>query len=553
VLGDGFSRADAIAAERAVTAAEVGAGGEALDPQVALDRLGRAGVLSQDTDGRCLFRHPRLRAAIEEAMPPGRRRHLHALVLAELTARPGRVSRAVIARHAARCGAHEEAFTNHFILAEEARAGHHYQVADEHYTAALAHLGDADARRGLVLAGRAKVRYRVQRFADALEDLHASRPHVEAGGDPRAVADLLLEEATIEDWRESWAASAQLVEQAAPLVERAQSPGLRARWQMALARSRFREGRLEEAIRQFAAAQAGARGAADHETGAIASMLMGTALVSAGRLDEAEACFAEVIESCERVQDTLHLCSAYNNRMFLWFKRGGLEQAIADQRRATALAREIAHVQLERSCTYNLAELLYWRGDLADALARAGRARQLQARFLDDVPVDALLVARISAALAVRAEDSVQSAQHLAVAGGELDWVLARCPHQHLAPLMRTQVRLVELLVGGARPDSVESWRALVEEARGTSVLYELHEVVHFAAVAAVREGRLEEARRYVDEGLRLATSSDVWFDRFATLRSATAGSISPGNSPAGAEDRHASSVHPSLSPPPFL
>jgi eukaryotic-like serine/threonine-protein kinase len=500
-----------------VTAADAPAG-DALDPEVALDRLGREGVLHRDAQGRHLFRHPMLRAAIEEAIPAARRRRLHEIVLGDLLSRAGPgTSRAVIARHADRCGAHQEAFTNHFLLAEQARAAHSELVADEHYTAALAHLADEDVRRGAVFAGRAKVRSRVQRFSDALQDLHASYPHAEAARDHRALVELLLEEATIHDWRDTWQAGADLVARAAPLVQQSGDARLRARWLMALGRTRFREGKLEPAAIHLSEAHAIAGKVEDHETWAIAGMLLGHVMVSTERLDEAESLLGAVIASCERAHDNLHLCSAYNNRIWLWLKRESLERAIADQRRATALAREIGHVQLERSCTYNLAEFLYWRGELAEALELARRARDLQTRFLDEVPIDALLVARISLA---RGE--------LSIAREELDWVLARCPEDHRSPLVDTQIRMVELMVRTARPDASESWRGLVDRARRIrSIYYELHEVVHFAATEALRDRRLDDARRYVDEGARLAGPAGVWRERFARLRQALEGSSS--------------------------
>jgi tetratricopeptide (TPR) repeat protein/tRNA A-37 threonylcarbamoyl transferase component Bud32 len=504
VLGDGFTRDDAVAAEHAVTAADSGPT-EPIDPDAALARLRRLGVLRDAGEGHYFFRHPMLRKAVEEAVPSPRRRQLHRLMMDVLSARPG-VSRAVIARHATRCDAHEEAFENHFALAEEARTSHQYVTADEHYSAALIHVGDDDPRRGPLLAGRGKVRYRVQRFAEAISDLHTSRAYAEAKGDGPAIADLLLEEATIEDWRERWASSLDLVEQASGAVDRSGDEALEARWLMARGRSEFRAGRLDAAVFYLDKGQTAARRTGDHETWSVSSMLLGTALVSAGRLDDAEARFAEVIESCGRERDTLHLCSAYNNRIWLWFKREAMERAIADQRRATALAREIGHVMLERSCTYNLAELLYWRGHLEEALGFARRARDLQARFLDDVPLDALLMARISAARGDRD-----------VARSELDWVLARCPEDRQPPLVRTQVRLVQLLASEGEADAA-AWDALVEQARGTTVLYELHEVLEFAAAEALRRGDGAQAARYADEGLRLSGESHAWRERFVDL-----------------------------------
>jgi tetratricopeptide (TPR) repeat protein len=549
VLGDGFSRGEAVAAERAVSAADAAA--EPLDPDVGLQRLTRLGVLHPAPDGRWVFRHPLLRAALEEALPAGRRRQLHRLVLTELSGGAVRAGPEVIARHAALCGAHEEAFANHFQLAEEARAGHRYQDADEHFTSALAHLDDVDPRRGTVLHRRAKVRHPVQRFSDALADLAASRPYAEARGDSAALAELLLEEATVHDWSESWATSAERVEQAASLVEQAGDPALRARWLMALGRTRYRQERLDEAALHLEEAQAAARGVGDHETWAVSAMMLGMTLVSAGLLDRAEARFAEVIESCERAGDTLHLCSAYNNRIFLWLKRESLERAIADQRRATALAREIAHVQMERISTFNLAEVLFWRGDLVYALGLALRARQLQTRFLDESPLDALLVARIRCALALWGSDADLTAleasagansavrataegepglaeraraEHRQAARAELCWVQEHCPPERRAPLVQTLVRLLELLLElPADADRAATWSTLVAEARRTAMAHELQEVLYFAAAAALRERRSEDARRYRKEGMNLTGQSGLWRERFAALPAALA------------------------------
>jgi hypothetical protein len=167
-----------------------------------------------------------------------------------------------------------------------------------------------------------------------------------------------------------------------------------------------------------------------------------------------------------------------------------------------------------------------------------------------------LLVARISCGLALYASDSELSAtppgpdpaansavrgtdppgppppdlrsEHLLVARRELEWVLDHCPPERRPPLVRMHVRLIQLLTDAPlAPDLSESWRTLVEEARRTTVAYELHEVVHLAAAAALRDGRLEDAHRYRHEGAALAGPSDCWQERFAALPAAVTGSRS--------------------------
>ena len=103
------------------------------------------------------------------------------------------------------------------------------------------------------------------------------------------------------------------------------------------------------------------------------------------------------IARCEATGDRLHHCAALNDRMWVWIKRDDLDRAIDDQRGATELARSLGHAHLERCGTYNLAELLHWRGCTDEALPFARRSRSLQTRFLGPSPLDALLVARIQA------------------------------------------------------------------------------------------------------------------------------------------------------------
>ncbi|WP_437729315.1 serine/threonine-protein kinase [Sorangium sp. So ce861] len=515
---------DEAARERAVGAC----GG--LDPGVGLSRLVRRGLLrvADAGDGRRLaFAHPLLREAIEAEAPPTLRRRLHGIALRRLLAAPAdrgaRLAR--IARHAAAAGAHAEAAAARFELAEEARRRHLYVDAERHYSAALEALSatealapaapppESAASRVAALAGRGKVRYRIQRFDDAATDLRAARALAEAEGDLSAVADLLLEEATVLDWSDDYAGSQALVDRAAPLVARIGDAAQRARCGVAVGRGHFRRQELEQAVARLAPAARDAGALGDHEGCVIALLLLAPALVYAGRLDEAEARFHEVVARCERVGDRLHLGIALMNRLTLRLMREDPEGAQGDLRAAVALARELGNAYLERGPAHNLAELLYWSGELAEALPLAVRAFELQRRFFQATPVPdyALLVARIHAA---RGE--------LAEAARHLEWALGQCDLGAAPPVTRVLVRLCAQLARGGGGEAGErddeAWEALIAEARSASLLSELIEILCFAAADALKRGRREEARRWLGEAAQSSFGQRFWKGRLAHL-----------------------------------
>ncbi|WP_437719044.1 protein kinase [Sorangium sp. So ce448] len=490
-----------------------------LDPGVGLSRLVRRGLLrvvDAAGAGRLAFAHPLLRAAIEAEAPLALRRRLHGIELRRLLASPAERGAHLgrITRHAAAAGAHAEAAAACFELAEEARRRHLYVDAERHYSAALAALAAAAPAPGIavsrraVLAGRGKVRYRIQRFDDAAADLRAARAIADAEGDLPAVADLLLEEATVLDWCDDYAGSQALVDRAAPLVERLGDAAQRARCEVAVGRAHFRCQRLEDAIARLgpAARDAGALG--DHEGHVIALLLLAPALVYAGRLDEAEARFHEVVSRCERVGDRLHLGIALMNRLTLRLAREDPEGAQSDLRTAVTLARELGNAYLERGPAHNLAELLYWSGELSEALPLAVRAFELQRRFFQATPVPdyALLVARIHAA---RGE--------LAEAARHLDWARAQCDLGAAPPVTRVLLRLCAQLTQGGGAEG-GAWAALVAEARSAALLSELIEILCFAAADALHRGRREEARRWLAEAAQSPWGKRFWQGRLAHL-----------------------------------
>src|SRR5690606_37891819 len=116
-------------------------------------------------------------------------------------------------------------------------------------------LPDPGARRRRTLAGRGHVRYRIQRFADALDDISAARARAEAAGDTGPLVRLLLEEATLLDWIFDIEASAACARRARELAacaapgDAALDPGeVSARLLAAEGRSAYRREQLPEAI-----------------------------------------------------------------------------------------------------------------------------------------------------------------------------------------------------------------------------------------------------------------------------------------------------------------
>ncbi len=493
-------------AELAAAQAELPAGVPAasLDAGVGLDRLARAGLLARVAGGGHRFRSPLVREAVEAAAAAPARAQAHRALLG-LLARLADPPLERIARHAAACGERERACAAYQARAEALRARHQYVEADACYSAALRELApDTSAVRARLLAGRGSVRYRAQRLHEAGEDLRAALALAEEVGDRVLAVELLLELATVDDWCDRWQASAEHVARAGKLLTGGPDAGLACRLATARARTRYREQR-PDAVDALAAAALEAARAGEHEAHVIALMLLGPALVVLGELERAETVFAEIIRACEATGDTLHLCSAYNVRGWMWIKREAFERALDDRRRATALARELGNAAMERSCAYNQAEMLLWCGDTGAALPLARRAQDLQRRFIGATAVDGLLVARI---LIARGEHATAAAE-LAAARGQ--------DEGELQPMMRMHFDLVATASSAAAPSA--AWDALVAAATEVNSIHELFEVLHVAIVAALAHADLDQAERRLVSARAAAVGSPMWRERFARLQ----------------------------------
>ncbi|WP_253899831.1 serine/threonine-protein kinase [Corallococcus carmarthensis] len=486
-----------------------------LDAGAGLQRLTRAGLLRPSGPGRFAFRHPLLREALEALLPPAPRRALHA---AALNASVGDdvAERRRRAHHAAVCGAHLEAARDYLALAEEARAGHLSVEAEQHYTRALALLPESDdARRAQALTGRGKVRHRLQRFRESLADLSTARALARARGDAALEVDLLLEEATARDWMEDSDGSATCTREALDAIEPLDAPRLSLRCGLARGRLHVRQGEWAAAARVLTSTSEGAESARDHETLVVSLALLGAALTFLDRAPEAAARFDEALERCEAAGDGLHKAAVLSNRVLLWLRQGDVPRMEADLRRAMALGRELAHAQMERWSTFNLAEVLYMQGRLDEALPLAQRAYELGVRFFREhpVPVDALLLARIQAA----AGDEAAAARQLA-------WISQRCPPESLPPtaIMR---RLVELQVHQQSTGAFRAtdWEALHTEADALASPDEKAEILLRATGIARRTGALDEARAWLERAAPAVAEAPLWATCFHALRAALA------------------------------
>lgn len=532
VFGVEFSRAEV---ERVQDAMErAGIAGTTIDMGVGLSALVEKRVLLRGSGDRYLFQSTTFQDAVYKLLDTAHREKIHrhafeywkSRLLAaakgrapETTAGEGALAAIErgftrLARHAGACGEREQAADAYLTLGDSARARHKHVEADQHYTSALGFLEEGDTkRRARAMAGRGKVRYRVHRIREALEDLKAAREQSEALGDDAMRADMLLEEATALDFADDFEGSLLRVNEARPLVERLDDARLNHRLMAALGRSHFRHGRIAEAVEQLGMAADGAKSVGDYETQVISLLLLSPLLAPIGRLEEAESRFEEVFALCTTAEDWLHLGAAYANRAFLWQTRKLLDRCMDDLRRAIQLAREVGNPWSESIATYNVAEFLHWLGEEEEALILANRVRVLEQRFADrPLPDASLLLARIQAS-----RGELEEARKL------LNWIGSNCPPA-AHPVMEAFFSMLRLVLDDTREaipeqaESIDTWDVIISKASMGSFVEELLEALYWRAKVAIRAERWEEAEGALKEVQMRLEECPMWRLRFADL-----------------------------------
>lgn len=479
-----------------------------LDPGVGLERLARLGMLEARGPRRWRFEHTTLREAFAAQLPAPLRRRICG---AALTALPD-VPTPRRARWAEAAGETLLALELHHAMAETSRRGHRLLEAERHYSAALSLVPrEHDLRKLELLSGRGRVRYRLQRIDDALEDLREARRVAVARGSVVREADLLLEEATALDWRDDTEDAITLQEQALRLLGEPVPSELAARHALARARVFVRREDIAGAITPLEDAVTLARATRDSETEAIALAMLGAMLGWTGQLEDSERRFNEAISLCESTGDTLHLGVTLNNRMVLHVQRRDVAGARGDLERAVSLGRELGNVQIERTSAFNLAVLLGYQGHAAEALPLARRAGVLSQRYFPrSMAQDALLVARLCCEVGDLAETARQ-----------LEWLEESTLLAGMSPadqLMASVVRRVVDEALGERPYARAFWEDRVDSARTRMTPDERMEVLVWAARAARAADDDEALRARVAEVEDIAHEAPLWTERVRAL-----------------------------------
>ncbi|WP_437535177.1 protein kinase [Sorangium sp. So ce726] len=449
--------------------------------------------------------------------------HRHALAVWELMAeaRPRAPDLLEpIARHAAASGSRARAAHAYLLLGDLQRDRHNNAVAEGHYGSALLWAdGDDQRQRYLALLGRARVRYRVLRTGEALDDLRSAGALARTMKDPRMIAEALLEEATALDRAGSWEESAARVEEVIPLLDAREGradAALAARFEVAAGRSAFRKGNLDDALERLTHGVERVR-EADHDTHVTGLTLLACVLARSGQLEEAVRRFDDAVRSCEERGDRGHLCAALVRRAELWPALDAPDRAMSDLRRAVQLAREEANALAERDATIKLAELLYLWGHEDEALPLVRQARSLDEQ-LKDRPAyrSALLLARIHA---MRDEHADASRQ--------LRWLRAQGAVADLPPYAQALLGVMQLAVKDPR-SGMESTRTRAtgrEEGEppgelGSSLSADQRvELLYWRARALVDAGRPEDLALLLARTAPLLAQSRAWRPRFAKLR----------------------------------
>ncbi len=408
VLGETFDRAELSAMVERLD--EITGGSRiVIDVAIGVGELGAAGLLEEDDKDatRLRFINGLVCEGIYAMLGAEERASVHRLALDYWQAQwqPGMdattddlktmvVQR--IARHSRALGERRSAGWTCAQLARTADRLYRFVEAEQQWSAALQFL-DEELDCAEALVGRARARYRQHRTADAIADAQGASQIARRIDNRGLLVDALLEEATVLDWAEDFATSALRTQEARECGS--DEPLQQVRLALAEARVSFRR-QTPDAADELRAVVDRADQVGDPETSVIAAMLAGYAYLMRGmRLEQSGEMFERGVQACKRSGDHFHLAALLANRIPLWSARGDMESGMKDLLEAIRLAREHGQPMIERTGSYNLAELLLWWNRLEESFGWAESSWKLQERYGSKAAVpDLLLMLRVAAA-----------------------------------------------------------------------------------------------------------------------------------------------------------
>jgi hypothetical protein len=188
---------------------------------------------------------------------------------------------------------------------------------------------------------------------------------------------------------------------------------------------------------------------------------------------------------------------AVNNRRAVRIARHDVAGAIEDQQTVMRMGRELGMLIAEYFGEYEIALLLYQRGDLDAAAQHVRRAMAFEDRH-PDVVGSTLVATIIFARILAYAGDEVEARRMLRRIDGAAQ--AAASPAPATGVLTPSQAVLVSMVDLATRDTSAAEWQALLERSARHSLEQEPIEVADVYGAWALRRGRVEEARRAFEE-----------------------------------------------------
>jgi DNA-binding CsgD family transcriptional regulator len=421
-----------------------------------LDACLASGTLRAHGDA-VAFRHELARLALAEAVPPRRRRALHARILAALEAPPlGAPEPSRLAHHAEGAGDPAAVLRYAIEAGRRAEAAASHREAAAQYARALRHAGGLPAgERAALLTAFAREAQTAGRHAEAIPARHEAAELAAAAGDPLAQGDQ-LSRVTVSyvslgrnaEAEEASRTAIELLEQQPPSLELARAYGTQAYMRM-LDRD------TAEGVEWGERAAELARRLGDRETLAFALNMVGTSRLMAGEIDEGVSRLLRSLELARAEGLEQQVASALSMLGTGLGEMGELEAAERYLLEHQAFARESDLDDAYQRSWLALVHVYRGRWDAGAEIAAALAAR------------DTGTIARISALIAlgrVRARrgdpgaaDALDEALELATPGGHLQ----RLGHVRAA---RAEAAWLEGDLEGARGEAQAAYPLALEK-----------------------------------------------------------------------------------------